>query len=102
MAFEASEKVRKEALDMLVDVAIRGELDDARCKEAVSEILEMCGGLPLALNVAGRRVSYMREGWGGEVLEASREYLSMMKSRNTIRGESPMDGYLSLDGTLHT
>ena len=47
--------------------ASRVEVDEARCKEAVGEILEMCGGLPLALNGAGTSVSYMRERWEGEV-----------------------------------
>ncbi|CDF32725.1 NB-ARC and TPR repeat-containing protein [Chondrus crispus] len=104
VAFEPRERVGKEAVDMLVhaSAANREEVDDTRCKEAVGEILEMCGGLPLALNVAGTSVRYMRERWEGEVSEAWGEYLSRMKSRNTIRGESPKDGYLSLDGTLHT
>ncbi|CDF39810.1 WD40-repeat containing protein [Chondrus crispus] len=104
IAFEPRETEGKEAVDMLVHAseANRGEVDDARCKEAVSEILEMCGGLPLALNVAGTSVRYMRERWEGEVSEAWGEYLSRMKRRNTIRGESPKDGYSSLDGTLHT
>ncbi|CDF34217.1 WD40-repeat containing protein [Chondrus crispus] len=104
VAFEPRETEGKEAVDMLVHAseANRDEVDDARCKEAVGEILEMCGGLPLALNVAGTSVRYMRERWEGEVSEAWGAYLSRMKSRNTIRGESPKDGYSSLDGTLHT
>ncbi|CDF38040.1 WD40-repeat containing protein [Chondrus crispus] len=104
VAFEPRENVGKEAVEMLVHAseANREEVDNARCKEAVREILEMCGGLPLALNVAGTSVRYMRERWEGEVSEAWGAYLSRMKRRNTIRGESPKDGYLSLDGTLHT
>ncbi|CDF36609.1 WD40-repeat containing protein [Chondrus crispus] len=104
IAFEPRENVGKEAVEMLVHAseASREEVDNARCKEAVREILEMCGGLPLALNVAGTSVRYMRERWEGEVSEAWGAYLSRMKRRNTIRGESPKDGYLSLDGTLHT
>ncbi|CDF40200.1 WD40-repeat containing protein [Chondrus crispus] len=104
VAFEPREKVGKEAVEMLVHAsgANREEVDDARCKEAVSEILKMCGGLPLALNVAGTSVRYMRERWKGEKSEAWGAYLSRMKSRNTIREESPQDGYSSLNGTLHT
>ncbi|CDF36539.1 NB-ARC protein [Chondrus crispus] len=104
VAFEPREKVGKEAVEMLVHASEANgeEVDDARCKEAVGEILKMCGGLPLALNVAGTSVRYMRERWEGEVTEAWGAYLSRMKSRNTIRGESPKDGYSSLDGTLHT
>ncbi|CDF38978.1 WD40-repeat containing protein [Chondrus crispus] len=103
VAFEPREKVGKEAVEMLVHASEANgeEVYDARCKEAVGEILKMCGGLPLALNVAGTSVRYMRERWEGEVTEAWGAYLSKMKSRN-IRGESPKDGYSSLDGTLHT
>ncbi|CDF38963.1 WD40-repeat containing protein [Chondrus crispus] len=104
VAFEPREKVGKEAVEMLVHASEANgeEVDDVRCKEAVGEILKMCGGLPLALNVAGTSVRYVRERWEGEVSEAWGAYLSKMKSRNTIRGESPKDGYSSLDGTLHT
>ncbi|CDF38694.1 WD40-repeat containing protein [Chondrus crispus] len=104
IAFEPRETEGKEAVDMLVHAsgANRGEVEDARCKEAVSEILGMCGGLPLALNVAGTSVRYMRERWEEEVSEAWGDYLSKMKRRNTIRRESPKDGYSSLDGALRT
>ncbi|CDF33339.1 WD40-repeat containing protein [Chondrus crispus] len=104
VAFEPREKEGKEAVDMLAHASEANgeEVDDARCKEAVSEILKMCGGLPLALNVAGTSVRYMRDRWQGELSEAWGAYLSRMKSRNTIREKSPQDGYSSLNGTLHT
>ncbi|CDF37477.1 WD40-repeat containing protein [Chondrus crispus] len=104
VAFEPREKVGKEAVDMLVHAseANREEVDDASCKEAVGEILEICCGLPLTLNVAGTSVRYMRERWEGEVSGAWGAYVSKMKRRNTIREESPKDGYSSLNTTLHT
>ena len=100
--FEPREREGKDAFHMLVHTsgATWEEANDPKCKEAVSEILKLCAGLPLALNVAGTSVRYMREQWEGEVSEAWEAYLSKMKSRNTIRGESPEDGYSSLDGML--
>ena len=78
VTFEPREKAGKDAVDILVHAseANREEVDDARCKEAVGEILEICGGLPLVLNVAGTSVRYMRERWAGEVSEAWGAYLS--------------------------
>ncbi|CDF33984.1 WD40-repeat containing protein [Chondrus crispus] len=87
---------------MLASGAKPEEANDPRCKEAVREILKLCAGLPLALNVAGTGVRYMRDRWEGEKSQAWEAYLSKMKSCNTIRSESPGDGYLlSLDATLH-
>ena len=91
--FQPREKVWKEAIDMHVHAseASRDDVDDARCKGDVDEILEICGGLRFALNGAGTSVRYMRERWEGEVSESWGAYLSRMKSRNIIRGESPSD-----------
>ncbi|CDF38372.1 WD40-repeat containing protein [Chondrus crispus] len=104
VTFEPREREGSDSVHMLMlaSGANPEEANDPRCKEAVREILKLCAGLPLALNVAGTGVRYMRDRWEGEKSQAWEAYLSKMKSRNTIRSESPGDGYLlSLDATLH-
>ncbi|CDF34197.1 WD40-repeat containing protein [Chondrus crispus] len=104
VTFEPREREGRDSVHMLMlaSGANPEEANDPRCKEAVSKILKLCAGLPLALNVAGTGVRYMRDRWEGEKSQAWETYLSKMKSRNTIRSESPGDGYLlSLDATLH-
>ncbi|CDF39140.1 WD40-repeat containing protein [Chondrus crispus] len=104
VTFEPREREGSDSVHMLMlaSGANPEEANDPRCKEAVSKILKLCAGLPLALNVAGTGVRYMRDRWEGEKSQAWEAYLSKMKSRNTIRSESPGDGYLlSLDATLH-
>ncbi|CDF36581.1 WD40-repeat containing protein [Chondrus crispus] len=104
VTFEPREREGNESVRMLMlaSGAKPEEANNPRCKEAVSKILKLCAGLPLALNVAGTGVRYMRGRWKGEVSQAWEAYLSKMKSRNTIRSERPGDGYLlSLDATLH-
>ncbi|CDF33327.1 WD40-repeat containing protein [Chondrus crispus] len=75
VTFEPREREGSDSVHMLMlaSGANPEEANDPRFKEAVREILKLCAGLPLALNVAGTSVS-----------------------------ESPRDGYLlSLDATLH-
>ncbi|CDF37667.1 WD40-repeat containing protein [Chondrus crispus] len=103
VTFEPREREGGDSVHMLMLAggANPEEANDPRCKKAVSEILKMCAGLPLALNVAGTGVRYMRDRWEGEKSQAWEAYLSKMKRRNTLRSESPEDGYSSLDATLH-
>ncbi|CDF36259.1 unnamed protein product [Chondrus crispus] len=102
VTFEPREKEGSDSVHMvmLASGANPEEANDPRCKEAVSEILKSCAGLPLALNVAWTGVRCMRDRWEGEKSQAWEAYLKM-KSRNTLRSESPEDGYSSLDATLH-
>ncbi|CDF34811.1 WD40-repeat containing protein [Chondrus crispus] len=102
VTFEPREREGSDSVHMLMlaSGANPEEANDPRCKEAVSKILKLCAGLPLALNVAGTGVRYMRDKWKGEKSQAWEAYLSKMKSGTTIRSESPGDGYSSLDATL--
>ncbi|CDF34807.1 WD40-repeat containing protein [Chondrus crispus] len=103
VTFEPREREGSDSVHMLMlaSGANLEEANDPRCKEAVSKILKLCAGLPLALNVAGTGVRYMRDRWEGEESQAWEAYLSKLKSGTTIRSESPEDGYSSLDATLH-
>ncbi|CDF38251.1 NB-ARC protein [Chondrus crispus] len=102
VTFEPREREGSDSVHMLMlaSGANPEEANDPRCKKAVSEILKLCAGLPLALNLAGTGVRYMRERWEGEKSQAWEAYLSKMKRLNTLRSESPEDGYASLDATF--
>ncbi|CDF38974.1 WD40-repeat containing protein [Chondrus crispus] len=79
--------------------------ENSSCSEeaihAIHAILDMCAGLPLALNVAGTSVKYMKsQRRTADVSSIWQLYLDKVKNRGGMSGDSPGDGYSSLKAML--
>ncbi|CDF34595.1 NB-ARC protein [Chondrus crispus] len=76
-----------DAYDILIHTsgASRGEVENPISREAFREILDMCAGLPLALNVAGASVKQSRGDLAGDAPKLWTLYLKTIK-------ESPGSG----------
>ncbi|CDF40582.1 WD40-repeat containing protein, partial [Chondrus crispus] len=103
--FEAREG--RSAYDMLIHAsgASRGEVEDPISREAFGEILDICAGLPLALNVAGVTVSQSRGSRAGDIPKLWTWYLKTIKESEgsgAIGAQKGRGGYGSLHAMLRS
>ncbi|CDF32779.1 WD40-repeat containing protein [Chondrus crispus] len=103
--FEAREG--RNAYDMLIHAsgASRGEVEDPISREAFGEILDICAGLPLALNVAGVTVSQSRGSRAGDIPKLWTWYLRTIKESKgsgAIGAQKGRGGYGSLHAMLRS
>ncbi|CDF33320.1 WD40-repeat containing protein [Chondrus crispus] len=96
-----------DAYDILIHTsgASRGEVENPISREAFREILDMCAGLPLALNVAGASVKQSRGDLAGDVPKLWTLYLKTIKESpgsGTIGAQEARGGYKSLYAMLRS
>ena len=70
-------------------------VDDPSSKEVIRVIVAMCAGLPLALNVAGTSVQYMKQHQSGDVPKIWVSYLEKVEERGGLSKQDPGDRYSS-------
>lgn len=100
VVFDAREALGKEATTMLMVAAgaEARELEDEVCRPAILRILRKCAGLPVALNLCGTSVMWMRSTWSGDRREAWNEYWNDLEAESLV-GQSS-DHYGPLDAAL--
>ncbi|CDF36531.1 WD40-repeat containing [Chondrus crispus] len=97
----------RNAYDMLIHAsgASRGEVEDPISREAIGEILDMCAGLPLALNVAGVTVKRSRDAQIEDRPDLWTWYLETIKESKGSGGigaQEARGGYESLHAMLRS